>query len=197
MLGRDRPPLGNHIYGAFGQDFLTADGETVMVAAITIQQWRALISCCGIGQAVASAEERLGLDFTDEVQRFEGRDTIVSMVAPWFAARTFEVVKTQLQEHQVSWGKYATVTQLLQEDTRVGLQNPIYEQLTTDGVGQHLAAQLATRFEGVQRTPGTGAPLLGAHTDEVLHQVLGLSGIEVARLHDAKVVAGPSADPFF
>ena len=35
----------------------------------------------------------------------------------------------------------------------------------------------------------TPAPKLGQHTDEVLAQVLGMSGAEIAKLHDAKVVA--------
>ncbi|MDB5464273.1 MAG: L-carnitine dehydratase/bile acid-inducible protein, partial [Phenylobacterium sp.] len=33
------------------------------------------------------------------------------------------------------------------------------------------------------------APRLGQHTDEVLAQVLGMSGAEIAKLHDAGVVA--------
>jgi 2-methylfumaryl-CoA isomerase len=32
---------------------------------------------------------------------------------------------------------------------------------------------------------------LGEHTDEVLIAVLGLPSHEIARLHDAKLVAGP------
>ena len=34
------------------------------------------------------------------------------------------------------------------------------------------------------------APRLGQHTDEVLAELLGMSGIEIGRLHDAGVVAG-------
>jgi 2-methylfumaryl-CoA isomerase len=34
------------------------------------------------------------------------------------------------------------------------------------------------------------APRLGQHTDEVLAEVLKMSGGEIARLHDAKIVAG-------
>ena len=40
------------------------------------------------------------------------------------------------------------------------------------------------------RGPVTPAPRLGQHTDEVLAEVLGLSGGEIAKLHDAGVVAG-------
>jgi 2-methylfumaryl-CoA isomerase len=34
------------------------------------------------------------------------------------------------------------------------------------------------------------APKLGAHTDQVLAEVLGMSAREIADLHDAGVVAG-------
>ena len=47
LLQQDRPSLGNHIYGAFGRDFGTADGGRLMVAAISINQWKALIAACG------------------------------------------------------------------------------------------------------------------------------------------------------
>lgn len=41
-----------------------------------------------------------------------------------------------------------------------------------------------------ERGPVTPAPRLGQHTDEILAEVLGLSGGEIAKLHDAGVVAG-------
>jgi 2-methylfumaryl-CoA isomerase len=41
----------------------------------------------------------------------------------------------------------------------------------------------------------TPAPLLGAHTDAVLSEVLGLSADAIGRLHDRAVVAGPERDP--
>jgi 2-methylfumaryl-CoA isomerase len=39
------------------------------------------------------------------------------------------------------------------------------------------------------RRPVEPAPRLGQHTDEVLSEVLGLGSAEIARLHDAGVVA--------
>ena len=93
------------------------------------------------------------------------------------------------------WGKYGGVRELLASDPRVGLANPIYERLETPGVGPHLAARAAARFDGLEHTPTTPAPLLGTHTDEVLHQLLGLSGAQIGHLHDAGVVAGPEKDP--
>jgi 2-methylfumaryl-CoA isomerase len=37
------------------------------------------------------------------------------------------------------------------------------------------------------------APTLGEHTDEILADLLGLSGAEIGRLHDTGTVAGPAA----
>ncbi|PYB78968.1 2-methylfumaryl-CoA isomerase [Pseudomonas sp. LB-090624] len=196
VLDRDRGAVGNHIYGAFGRDFETADGQRLMVAAITASQWHSLISCCGVGGQIGQLEAQLNLDFNDEMQRYAGRESIVALLEPWFRSRSFAEVGQRLDQFKVSWGKYSSVKQLLNDDPRVGLSNPIFETLATEGVGTHISAKLAARFEGLESTPNSPAPLLGTHTDEVLHDVLGLSGIEIARLHDSGVVAGPDADPF-
>lgn len=195
VLSQERPSLGNHLYGAFGLDFATADDHRVMVVAISAGQWKALVQCCDIEQAIAGAQLSLGLDFADEAQRFEGRELIAALLRPWFAKRCLAQVQAQLERSRVCWGKYNSVQELLRSDSRVGLHNPIYEQLDTPGVGPHLAARATARFAGLEHTPGTAAPLLGTHTDEVLHQLLGLSGIEIGRLHDAGIVAGPEKDP--
>ena len=40
--GVDRPKYGNALYGAYGQDFVTADGRRVMIVALTARQWSGL-----------------------------------------------------------------------------------------------------------------------------------------------------------
>lgn len=195
LLGKERPALGNHLYGAFGLDFGTADGQRVMVVAISAGQWKALVQCCEIEAAIAGAQQSLNLNFDDEAQRFEGREIIAALIRPWFSCRSYEQVEAALNRFRVCWGKYNGVRELLTSDPRVGTNNPIYERIDTPGVGNHLAARSAARFEGLEHTPTTAAPLLGTHTDEVLHQILGLSGEQIGRLHDAGVVAGPEKDP--
>jgi 2-methylfumaryl-CoA isomerase len=48
----------------------------------------------------------------------------------------------------------------------------------------------AVRAPAMARMPTRPAPLLGADTDEVLAEVLGLDAAAIGRLHDAAVVAG-------
>jgi 2-methylfumaryl-CoA isomerase len=44
-------------------------------------------------------------------------------------------------------------------------------------------------FSAFERGPVKPAPVLGEHTEELLAEVLGLGEGEIARLHDAEVVA--------
>ncbi|GAB3777316.1 CoA transferase [Ramlibacter monticola] len=192
---QDRPSLGNHLYGAFGRDFGTSDGARLMVAAISINQWKALVATCGIGEQVAALERRLGLDFADEAQRFEGREEIAALVEPWFAARTRQQAEAALEANKACWGRYDTATGLLAHDARVGEANPVFERIATPGIGSHLSAGAAVRASGLERETTSPAPLLGTHTDEVLHEVLRLDSGAIGRLHDAGVVAGPQRDP--
>lgn len=195
LLEQDRPSIGNHIYGAFGRDFGCADGQRLMVAAISLGQWRALVQACGIGVAIAALQQRSGLDFDDEAQRFEGRDAIAALLEPWFAARPRPEAERVLEQHKACWGRYSTVRELLAADARVSAANPVFERIDTPGVGQHLSAGAAVRVGAMEREPTTPAPRLGDHTDQVLHEVLGLDGAAIGRLHDAGVVAGPECDP--
>ena len=195
LLQQDRPSIGNHIYGAFGRDFATADDQRIMVAAISLGQWKALVKACDAAAAITDLQQRSGLDFEDEAQRFEGRDAIAALLEPWFAARPRPEAERVLEQHKACWGRYSTVRELLAADARVSTANPVFERINTPGVGEHLSAGTAVRVGAMAREPTTPAARLGDHTDEVLHEVLGLDGASIGRLHDAGVVAGPECDP--
>ncbi|MEG1767159.1 MAG: CoA transferase [Comamonas sp.] len=195
LFQRDRPPIGNHIYGAFGHDFATSDGRRVMVAGISAGQWRSLVKTCAIEAAIASFEQAHACDLAREEDRFVHRDAVVEMLAPWFASRTFAAACAALDAGKVCWGPYRTVTQLLDEDPRVGAANPIFDRVETSGIGAHWAAGTPIRHIGQERGLTQPARLLGQDTDEVLSRVLGLADHQIARLHDQRVVAGPEQDP--
>jgi 2-methylfumaryl-CoA isomerase len=127
------------------------------------------------------------LDFSDEGQRFEAREAIAALLEPWFASRHANDVAAALDAQRVCWGPYRRVGELMAQDPRASLANPVFERIDTPGVGPHLAAGSAVRLGGQQRQPTRPAP--------VLHQVLGLDSGAIGRLHDAGVVAGADRDP--
>ena len=195
LLDQDRQALGNHIYGAFGRDFGTKDGQRVMVAGISAGQWSALVKACGIEGPIAELERTTGRDLAQEADRFEARDAIAALIEPWFAQRTLAEAQRALDAHRVCWGLYRSTRNLIRDDARVGLGNPVWERVETTGIGTHLAAGTPIRAGQEPRGTIRPAPLLGQHTDEVLHEVLGLDSPAIGRLHDSGVVAGPDRDP--
>ena len=117
------------------------------------------------------------------------------LIERWFAARSYNEIEQRFNASRVCWGPYRSVCELLRDDNRVGANNPLYQRVSTEGVGEHWAAGTPVRAEGVARSEVRPAALLGQHTDEVLSSVLGLDSAAVGKLHDAGIVAGPKSDP--
>ena len=191
----ERQAIGNDIYGAFGRDFATQDGKRVMVAAVSARQWQALVQACALTEVIAAIESGLGVSYADEDDRFEGREIIAGLVGRWIGARSFAGVAQAFDAAGVCWGIYQSMRELVHNDPRVSLNNPVFSDIETAGVGRHLAAGAAARIMDQSRLPTRPAPLLGEQTDEILKEVLHLSDIAIATLHDRGVVAGPDKDP--
>ncbi|MEJ0069898.1 MAG: CoA transferase [Pseudomonadota bacterium] len=187
----DRPRYGNDLYGAFGGDFPTADGRRVMICAITPRQWRGLVEATGIADKLAMVEQLFGVDLKQEGDRFKVRDTLKALIGPWIAARNLTEAGRVFDEHGVCWGPYQTFRQMVEEDPRCSTANPMFALVEQPDLGSWLVPGSPLDFTQLGRLPVTRAPLLGEHTDEILASLLGLPDHEIAKLHDAKVVAGP------
>jgi len=192
LSGHQRPRMGNDIFGAFGRDFTTRDGSKLMLLAITPKQWSKALEALAIVGEVATLEAELGVSFaTDEGLRFTHRARLYPLFERAFAARPAAELTPAFDAGGVTWGAYQTLEAALQ-DTRLYKDNPVFEAVMhPSGLTYPAPGAMGTIPQDV-RGPVKPAPRLGQHTDEVLAEVLGLSGGEIARLHDAKVVAGPA-----
>jgi 2-methylfumaryl-CoA isomerase len=191
QLGGKPQPDGNHLYGAFGLDFATRDGRRVMVVGLTGRQWQALCEVTGLDVPKLAAQT--GHDLGKEGGRYEARDAIAAVLAPWFAAREFAAVRRLLSAAGVSWGPYQSFRQLVEEDPRASTQNTMLSVIEQSGVGSILAAGSPLDFSAVPRLPARPAPRLGQHTDEILSEI-GFSAEEIGSLHDRRVVRGPDSE---
>ena len=192
ILGTERPRTGNDLYGALGRDFRCADGRRVIAVAISPKQWQALCAACEMAEAMTDLEAETGLDLArSEGDRFLARQRIFDVIEEWCARRTFAEVAETFDRHGVCWGPYQTFGQLVADDPRCSVANPLFAPVTHPGVGTVLEARSPLRFGGLTLDDPAPAPRLGQHTDEVLAQCLGLSSAEIGRLHDDGIVAGP------
>jgi 2-methylfumaryl-CoA isomerase len=188
--GEVRARHGNHIFGAFGHDFETRDGRRVMVAAVSLGQWKTLCKATGIAGAVAALEHAKGLDMQREGDRFAAREDLSALLEPWFANRSLAEAASSLDAEKACWGLYQSFSELVNDDPRCSPASSLFGKVHHPGIGTTLTPRSPIDFTACEPVlPGVG-PLLGQHTDEVLLDVLKLSSGQVAALHDKRIVAG-------
>ena len=192
VLRRERQKEGNYLYGAFGRDFLTADGRRIMIVALTLQQWKNLVEATGLHEAFATVESAMDVDLTKEGDRFVAREVIGAILKPWTIRRTLDEIREIFTRHRVCWGPYQTFLELVDQDPRCSTENPMFDEVEQPGIGTYLTPGSPLDFSRHGRLPARRAPTLGEHTDEVLAEILSLSDAEIGRLHDEGVVAGPT-----
>ncbi|QHJ01651.1 2-methylfumaryl-CoA isomerase [Xylophilus rhododendri] len=186
--GRPRQRIGNDLFGAFGGDFACRDGEHLMIVGLTGRQWRGLCKACGLQPAMDALGERLGLDLSQEGARFVARRHIAELVGPWVAARSKAEVTAAFDANGVCWGPYQTVEQLVAQDAECSTANPLFQHIEQPGAGRTLAPGLPLDYSELGRSDARPAARLGQHSEEVLHEVLGLDGAAIGALIDRGLV---------
>lgn len=193
--GTQRPRLGNYVYGSFGSSFQLGDGKWIMVVAMTPRHWTGLCEVTGVLEKIAAYSEEQGANLSDEGERFQHREAIAEMMRPWFLSHTLEAVADELDARGVPWGPYQSFLEMVENDPRCSLRNPLFSEVEHPGIGRHLTPGSPLRFGGLSERNAQAAPLLGQNTDEVLGEVLALSDAEIGRLHDMGIVAGSDPQP--
>src|SRR5579863_1279007 len=178
VSGADRPRIGNHLYGGLARDFVTRDGERVMVVALTRRHFADLAAVTGLTATFAELERLLGADFGADGDRYRHREVIAALLEPWFSGRTLAEVAGELAGTSVLWSRYRGFADLVASGELAG--NPLLAQITQPGVGPLLAPGSPLVMDGT--TGPVPAPGLGADTGAVLTGMLGLSAGDIQAL---------------
>ncbi|GAN00303.1 mesaconyl-CoA C1-C4 CoA transferase [alpha proteobacterium U9-1i] len=186
----DRPRMGSDLYGAFGRDFTTADGERVMLVAISSRQWIGALRALELGDAVAVLERELGVSFArDEGLRFRHRERLFALFEAVIAKGTLSDLGPAFDAAGVTWSKYQTLHQAVFSDARLFTANPIFQSIEHPSGLRYPASGPAGAVQGAARGAVAPAPKLGQHTDEILAEVLGLTAEAIGKLRDDGVAA--------
>jgi 2-methylfumaryl-CoA isomerase len=184
--GTSRQRIGNAVYGQYGQDFISSDGASFMIVALTGRHFRDLTELTGTTKAVAALAEKLGADFTDEGQRYEHRNALFGLFNEWFSQRTAQEITDALSASSVLWDRYQTFAEAARGDRVTA--NPMFTPIDQPRIGEYLAPGLPMSIGGVYPAAEV-APALGDDTSAVLAEWLGLTPDEIVRLTDAGTVA--------
>jgi 2-methylfumaryl-CoA isomerase len=145
----------------------------------------------GLTDKLAMIGEMMEVDLDTETGRYEARDAIAALVARWCAGKTLAEITAAFSGSGVLWGPFQDFVELVRNDPRCSPANPLFATVEQPGIGRYPMPGLPLEFSASPREPTHPAPRLGEHTDQVLSGVLGLSGREIARLHDTGIAVGP------
>ncbi|AKM07711.1 CoA transferase [Pelagerythrobacter marensis] len=189
LQGGDRQRYGNEVFGAFGRDFVTRDGERLMLMAITPRQWKGLVSVLDIAEQVARIEAERGTSFaTDEGERFRHRDALFPLVEQAAASRDSGELMEQLDAAGCCWGPYKRMEQAVRDPEMVG-NNPLFSQIAQPSGESYAVPGAMATLPGLDRQEPSPARTLGADTERVLMDVVGLGSGEFSSLVDRGIVA--------
>ncbi len=191
LIGNGRDRTGDFVYGTFGTQFETASGPPVLTVALTKRQWLDLVAVTGIEERVTALEASTGVLMIDEHARWNHREELRSMMAPWFAARTTVQALDSLRAARIVSGALRTF-----EETASGplvQDNDLFIPVTHPHLGALRAMSYPGVFGGQFERPTPIAPELGQHTEAVLADLLGLGTADIGDLIDRGVAAGPTS----
>ncbi|WP_447761192.1 CoA transferase [Sphingopyxis panaciterrae] len=186
--GANRPRLGNAVYGLFGRDFVTRDGQRTMIVVVTPRQWANLIAALNLGDAIAAIEAERGVSFAkDDGLRFDHRDALYPLFEKAIVGRDHADLATAFDAGGIVHSAYRTMADAVQDPALVA-DNPIFGAVeNTSGFAYPAAGAFAT-VPQIERQPPRPAPRNGQHSEEVLSDRLSLSSGEIARLIDVGIV---------
>ena len=184
----NRPRYGNEVYGAFGKDFSTADGQRLIVMAISLRQWTGLVKVLEIADDVAAIEAERNVSFNyDEGVRFEHRDVLYPLVQSKIARWKSAELGQALDGVGGCWGAYQTLKDAVNDPALIS-DNPVFETLKNpSGFSYPTPGSVAT-LGGEKREVPKIAPRLGQNSEEVLSDILAMGSGEIASLIDQGIV---------
>jgi crotonobetainyl-CoA:carnitine CoA-transferase CaiB-like acyl-CoA transferase len=158
----------------------TSDGKELLISGNQDTVWRRL--------AEAMGEPHLADDprFATHTARGEHQAALDRMIAEWTSTRTAADLEELLDRHAVPNGRIFTAPDMLADahfaarQAIIRLQHPVLGEFPMQNVAPRLGD-----------TPGEVrwvGPELGEHTDEVLRDLLGLTGEEIAALRSRDII---------
>ena len=187
-----RTKAGNALYGAYGKDFLCADGNRVMIIGLTNRQWSGIVKATDTTEQFKKLEKENHINLQDESIRWHWRNAITEIIEPWFKIRTVKDFADDFDKTGLTWSVFRSVKEALNVDPDLTEDNPLFKKILQPNAGEFLVPRHPANFSKVENSDATPAPALGEHTEEVLGDVLNLSDLEISNLFDDGVVASPN-----
>ena len=178
-LGVDLPRLGNEFrIAAPANSYRCHDGR-MMAGVLLDSHWKRLASCLGRPELAEHP------DFASAPARLARREEVDAMLADWAGERSVEAAVAELTAAGVPAAPVRSYADAAR-DPLVEARDMLQEVTQADGRSAPVTGP-AAKFSRTPTRVRSGAPALGAHTDEILAE-LGLSLEAQRRLRDVGAI---------
>jgi crotonobetainyl-CoA:carnitine CoA-transferase CaiB-like acyl-CoA transferase len=180
FTGQDPKPQGcehpNLVpYGAF-----PAQDGSIIVACLTNSFWERI--CAAVQKPDWSFDPR----FATIEQRRDNRRQVNEMIGEFTSHRTVAELVELFTEYNVPHAPILGITAALTQPQAVAREMVVETDHAV--LGKIPIVNRPIKYPGDPQPTPAAPPVLGQHTDEILRDVLGLSGERIAELRAAKVV---------
>ncbi|MFZ1742925.1 MAG: CoA transferase [Pontixanthobacter sp.] len=193
--GSDRERLGNDIWGALGRDFISADGKRFMVAVLTAKQWVGVVEAFGVAEQISALEAKHGVSFAQsDHNRFIHRRDLFDLLQSVASTLIYDQLAQRLSAAGCTYERYRTMFEAA-NDPELVADNPLFGPSPANPSGfEYPATRSFANLPAQQAGDPQPAPYLGANSEEVLADRLGLSSAQIGKLMDSGIVAGSDKD---
>ncbi len=178
---RERQGSSHNDYAVPHGHFATRDGKWLVVSCATDKLFARLAAAMGRPELASHSI------YGEQKTRLEHKHDVNEIVRDWCGALTREEVLTRCYAHDVSAGPLNNIKDIFADRQFHARRNlvAVDEMETGETVIVPAPVPRMSETPGIIRSLG---PRLGQHTDDVLHELLGLGDADIAELRRKRVV---------
>ena len=180
--------LGGHIRGRTGSIlpgvapsnvYPTADGANVLIAGNADAIFRRI--CEAMQQPELADDPR----YADHEHRGTNQEELDDLIGAWTATFLVDDLEALLDTHAIPYGRIFTAPDML-SDPQFAARELIEDEVLGQEVPMAAPVPMFSRTPAVIASTG---PELGQHTEQVLQEVAGYSGEQIANMRERKVIS--------
>lgn len=181
FTGEDPKPQGSQHPNLVPYGIFPAKDGSIVVACLTNSFWGRI--CTALEMPDLTDDPR----YNTLERRRDHRDAVNALIAERTRARTVDELVEIFTAHQVPHAPILGIREALSQPQSVARQMVV--ETEHPRLGKIPIVNRSIKFPETAQPVPTAPPMLGQHTDEILHGLLGLSADEVAGLRNSGVVS--------
>jgi crotonobetainyl-CoA:carnitine CoA-transferase CaiB-like acyl-CoA transferase len=181
FTGEDPKPQGAQHPNLVPYGIFPARDGSIIIACLTNSFWGRICEALSLQHAIKDTR------FDTIQKRRDNRSLVNEMICGVTRQKTVQELVDVLTQHEVPNAPILGIREALSQPQAI--QREMVVETDHPVLGKVPIVNRPFRFPGDSQPVPSAPPVLGQHTDEILHDVLGLTVEEIAKLRAAKVVS--------